>query len=100
MDHIYIYIKNTNPDTGKKDWRRIGLQNIPKDLEILIDYGGCLGDKFVVYSETLHGMEAREPGIEKTIKIKHRFTETDERYNKRGDKGIFIDGELVYEERK
>jgi hypothetical protein len=100
MDHTYIYIKNTNPETGEESWRRLGLQDIHGELEILIDYGGCLGDKFVIDDYTMHGMEAREPGDEKEIKVIHSFVKTDERYNNDGDKGIFIDGKLIYEEKK
>lgn len=100
MDHTHIYIKNTDPDTGEESWRRVGLQDIAGELEILIDYGGCLGDKFVIDDYVMYGMEAREPGDEKEIKIKHSFVKTDERYNKDGNKGIFIDDVLVYEEGK
>lgn len=99
MDHTHIYIKNTNPDTGEESWRRVGVQDIAGDLEIIIDWHGCIGDKFTISDGIIHGMPLREPGVERKIPITHTFVKTQKFVKKDGlEAGIYIDGKLIFKE--
>ena len=62
-----IYIKDTNRETGKVSWKKVSLDDIRGDLELMIDWGGCVGDKIVIKDETIHGMPMRKLGDVKTV---------------------------------
>ena len=96
-----IYIKDTNRKTGKVTWKKVSLDDTRGDLELMIDWGGCVGDKIVIKDETIHGMPIRELGDVKTVEAEHSYTETKELPSPDGKKvRIFVDKEMIYEEAK